>query len=154
MEKVCRSCMLTKGISEFYKHPMMADGHLNKCKECQKKNSTDNRNKNIDQRRAYDRERASLPHRVEARKHYGQSQPGKKSAERARLASKIKFPNKFKARYSVSNALRDGRLIKTACFCCGDSKVEAHHPDYNSPLDVVWLCRKHHKEIHKEHPSF
>lgn len=53
------------------------------------------------------------------------------------------------ARSAVSNALKYGRLKKVACFC-GEEKVEAHHENYSKPLDVIWVCRKHHVELDKK----
>ena len=37
MKKKCICCGIEKDISEYYSHPGTADGHLNKCKECCKK---------------------------------------------------------------------------------------------------------------------
>lgn len=41
--KACRKCNKIKPISDFYKHPQMADGHLNICKECVKRRSQNNK---------------------------------------------------------------------------------------------------------------
>lgn len=55
---------------------------------------------------------------------------------------------KYIAHTAVGNALRDGRIIKKECRKCGELKTEAHHPDYSKPLEVIWLCPKHHKQLH------
>jgi hypothetical protein len=36
-EKTCFKCGLIKPLTEYYKHKRMGDGHLNKCKDCTKK---------------------------------------------------------------------------------------------------------------------
>lgn len=60
-----------------------------------------------------------------------------------------RYPEKYKARNAVGNAIRKGTLARQPCETCS-GKAEAHHPDYSRPLDVVWLCRSHHKQLHKE----
>jgi hypothetical protein len=59
-----------------------------------------------------------------------------------------KNPDKFLARQSVMVAIRSGKLIKKPCKKCANPKSEAHHKDYTKPLDVIWLCRKCHIQIH------
>jgi hypothetical protein len=51
------------------------------------------------------------------------------------------------ARQKLTMAVRSGDVIKMPCSVCGDDNSEAHHPDYDKPLEVVWVCRKHHEEI-------
>ena len=52
------------------------------------------------------------------------------------------------AREAVGNALKYGKLIRQPCETCGAAKVHAHHADYERPLDVQWLCPKHHMQLH------
>jgi hypothetical protein len=40
--KICFKCGKEKPLSEFYKHPGMADKHLNKCIECTKRETQSN----------------------------------------------------------------------------------------------------------------
>lgn len=134
--KTCFKCHETKPLSEFYRHGMMADGHLNKCKACTKKDVRLHRLDNPERVRAYDRQRAKLPHR--------------KAQRRARYESEWEqHPDRMKARNAVSNAVRDGKLKKRPCaFCGADRFVEAHHHDYSDPLNVTWLCRPCHRRFH------
>lgn len=55
------------------------------------------------------------------------------------------------ARNQVRDAVKYGRLSKENCWC-GES-AHAHHEDYNKPLDVVWLCHRHHMEVHHANTS-
>lgn len=56
--------------------------------------------------------------------------------------------NKHFSRGKVAKAVKEGWLIKEPCFC-GETKVEAHHPDYTKPLEVIWACKKHHVKLDK-----
>ena len=146
--KTCFKCGRELPLSEFYKHPRMADGRLNKCKECTRKDTRENRAKNIVYYRQYDRKRALKPDRVEARKEYAETERSKEIArEQARLG-RIKFAEKYRARGILYQAVRRGEIQKQPCEICGCTTVHAHHSDYTKPLDVIWLCPKHHAWIH------
>lgn len=133
-KKVCIKCGELKPLSDFYKHRQMADGHLNKCKECTKKDVRKNRKNNIEYYRKYDRDRGNRQDK-EYIKEY-----------------KKKFPNKYKAHTIVNNMIRDKKLFHEPCEVCGSTEnVHAHHDDYSKPLNVRWLCAAHHSQWHKEH---
>ncbi len=59
-----------------------------------------------------------------------------------------KYPEKWKARAKVSHAIKIGVLHRLPCEVCGEVKSQAHHEDYTKPLEVKWVCIKHHKMIH------
>lgn len=46
-----------------------------------------------------------------------------------------------------------GRLVKQPCEVCGERKVRAHHDDYNKPVEIRWLCAKHHFEWHQKNKA-
>ncbi len=58
---------------------------------------------------------------------------------------------KRKAHEAVARALRRGKIIKPAlCESCHlEKRLEGHHADYGKRLEVVWLCRKCHFNIHR-----
>ena len=41
-----------------------------------------------------------------------------------------------------------GKLEQQPCDNCGHENAEMHHDDYTKPLDVEWLCRGCHLELH------
>lgn len=132
--KVCFKCGVDKPLDEFYKHKKMADGHLGKCKECTKRDTSEHAKTPAG--RAVARRREQTLRRRKWHREY----------QRRR----VQDPLKRRARWMVCNAIRDKRLKRGACEVCGKKKrVEAHHEDYYRPLDVKWLCPKHHKELHR-----
>ena len=135
--KKCFKCERELPITQFYKHPAMGDGHLGKCKECAKTDVTQNRNKNIDRIRAYDRDRARHPKRIKAAMAYQKI----RRKQDARLD---------KCHNAVLRAIRSGKIERNPCVVCGSTKSLAHHESYNKPLDVVFYCQPHHVARHKQ----
>ncbi len=54
------------------------------------------------------------------------------------------------AHSATRSAIRRGLLEKKPCERYGDSRAEAHHPDYQRPLLIEWLCRQCHKRAHSK----
>lgn len=137
--KQCFKCGDQKPLSEFYKHPRMADGHLGKCKTCTKQDVHEHRHgKGRERVLAHDLDRAKTPERI---------------ARRAATVEKWEreHPDRKRAQVALNNAVRDGRVLKwPTCSMpdCSSTRPVAHHPDYARPLDVVWLCQAHHKQAH------
>lgn len=57
MNKQCFKCKLSKPLDEFYKHPQMPDGHVNKCKECNKVDVMENYSVTREEKNKYDKYR-------------------------------------------------------------------------------------------------
>jgi hypothetical protein len=51
-------------------------------------------------------------------------------------------------RVAFRNADGRGELKRKPCFVCRAKKAEAHHWDYRKPMEVFWLCRRHHVAVH------
>lgn len=54
------------------------------------------------------------------------------------------------AQGKLKYAVKTGKIKRQPCNKCGDLKTHGHHHDYSKPLDVIWLCSMHHKEIHHQ----
>lgn len=62
-----------------------------------------------------------------------------------------KYPERNKAHRIVFSAIRNGSLIRKPCEVCNQIyRIEAHHNDYSKPLEIQWLCKRHHVEADKE----
>lgn len=81
-----------------------------------------------------------------------------RDAERVRAADRARhharkhdpeYQEKRRAVQAVNSAVRDGRMEREPCEVCGATeRVEGHHDDYSLPLDVRWLCKRHHDAHH------
>lgn len=129
--KTCFKCGIEKPLADYYKHKGMADGHLNKCKECTKADSR--ATGQTPKAKERDRNRNRAPHRIEAQ------------AEHQRQKRK-----ECNAKNAVHRAVKCGKMTRPdTCSACGvECKPDGHHDDYDKPLDVRWLCRACHKQHH------
>ena len=133
--KECFKCHRTLPIAEFYEHPRMGDGHLGKCKECTKRDVKERSKLTRQERHEYEQMRFKKPER-------------KKQILEGQRRRRRLHPEKNRAYLKVKRAIKTGRLVKMPCEVCGDINVQAHHDDHFKPLEVRWLCFKHHRELH------
>lgn len=46
--------------------------------------------------------------------------------------------------------VKRGLIARLPCQLCGDPAAQRHHPDYDRPLLIVWLCKNHHRAVHAD----
>lgn len=157
--RLCIKCNTEKDESEFY---YLSNKKTGTCIECTCKRVRENRKEKIDYYREFDKNRSTNPDRIKSRTEYQKNNPDKFRSYKKKYAlnnpekiheSQSKYkknnPEKYKATSLLNNNKKKGKVISKPCIICGDIKSQAHHEDYNKPLEVIWLCDKHHKELHK-----
>lgn len=122
--KTCSKCGLTKKLMWFHRdRRSKKDGRVYKCRACSKKYKAAWYKENLERAREYDRLRGNRKHKRD--------------------------PVKVKAGQILCNAVRCGKITRGPCAVCGCTEnIDGHHEDYSKPLEVIWLCRKHHREHH------
>lgn len=125
--KVCIRCGQEKQISEYYTHPRMKDGHLNKCKKCCKSDAASN-------------------YKIKSKNTWFVESERRRGREKyKRLNYKTKYHNNPIKSFSDTKNLH--RNLINAGFDM--AMKEAHHWNYNFPRQGFILSRKVHKMIHR-----
>lgn len=61
---------------------------------------------------------------------------------------------RIRAYYLGRQAIKSGKIKKQPCEICGSKYAGWHHPNYNYPLRIRWLCYNHHDEAHAKYRRF
>lgn len=94
----------------------------------------------------YLRDPSKIAERV---KRYRATPAGKQTQHAKDQRQRERWPDKIAARQATLVAKRAGKVCEQPCARCGCLDVEAHHPDYSRPLNVVWLCKPCHRAEHR-----
>ena len=147
MTKTCKVCGVTSDVAEFYA------GVNIRCKDCHKKLVKENREDKAEYYKQYDAFRYQNDPKVKERhRRYAQTDQGRFAFNKARLKWLEKSPEKRACHVILNNAIKNGKVLKPkVCqICSAGGRIEGHHHDYTKPLDVQWVCRKCHVEIHRK----
>lgn len=136
LQKRCSKCKIVKPVSEFSLNRRKKIGLQSWCKSCIRVVAV-----------KYVRLPSVIAHRKKYLKEWHAKHPGK--AAQYQAAKRPEPKSRSKAREAFKSAKKYGKIKSLPCVKCGNPKSEGHHHDYSKPLDVTWLCRKHHAELHR-----
>jgi len=163
--KTCTNpeCGKRKPLSEFYRDKQKKDGYTSRCKVCVTAQQASwyktNRQKIIVHTRLYrasHREERAANARLYRERHGEEIKACNRdyrANHRKRIAAYWRdyyrtHAKEEGARSKVRRAKMTGKLVAEPCEQCGATKTEAHHDDYDKPLDIRWLCSGCHKRLH------
>lgn len=136
--KVCSKCKIDKPASEYTRTNRKRSGIVSRCKPCNSKDVV-NRTKAMwhkNRKKILARNKAWLLANPEKRKRHLSNYNNTHSKH-------------VQIRAITNDAIARGALARGACAACGAMPVDAHHVDYNKPLEVTWLCKPHHGAWHR-----
>jgi hypothetical protein len=150
-KKKCPRCNNVLSIDFFGRDVSRHDNIRIYCKECVREICKDN-TKNKWEKLAKANRKYRLTHleqMTERNKIYRES--NKENIAKKRKIRESIHPEKVQGKNAIAIAVRSGKIIRPSlCYFCGiDCKPDAHHPDYNKPLDVLWLCKSCHIKLHE-----
>lgn len=139
--KTCTNCQQQKPRSAFRPRSSMPHLLQSLCRDCERATS-----------KTYKQSAIGKVNQSSAETTYKRSDKGKRAQKQSKLVQQVRNGDRLAARSTLKHALAAGQ-VKRWPMCampdCCESIVEAHHPDYSRPLDVVWLCPEHHDELHR-----
>lgn len=150
-KKICSHCHQEKSINGFGKNKSENDGYQHNCKICRAKQNKAYRQKNSKKISEIEKNYRNTGKGKLARKKYKINNPEKikKIERKSTKKCRKNNPEKFRARNAANKAAIRGKLKKMPCEICGKFPAEKHHNEYSKPLEIVWLCKKHHVEFHR-----
>ena len=151
MRKICGGCKKWIPIGDF---PLrkLSSGNFGRrflCRSCFNDRSKIYNQKAKEKRKSENPEKEIARRRTESKRRFD------KNPEPFRVRARQyweKHPERAKLLHIVRQAVKNGVLHKPSkCSICSRAKckIEAHHPDYGKPLNVVWSCCSCHQKIER-----